>query len=246
MAQHEMAARQAQAQPREHSGEQPKDWTNVGQIERIASALTGGAMAAYGLGKRNPAGLALALLGGTILLRGATGHCYVYQAMGASTAEEEEDVHLEDAVIVNQPRSVLFELWREFANLPQFVPGLESVVPVGETQLHWVANTPGDRRMTWDTEIIAEKKNALLSWRTLPESTLRHTASVRFTTVPHGRVTEVLMSIEYRGTGGKVTGELAKLFGKAPEQMLHEILRRFKQLAETGEVATTEGQPKGQ
>ncbi len=241
MAQHEMAAQQAPASAREDSAERPKDWVNVGQIERLASALTGGALAAYGLAKRNPAGIALALLGGTILLRGTTGHCLVYQAMGASTAPEEEDVHIEDAIIVNQPRAVLFAFWREFANLPQFVPGLESVIPVGDTQLHWVANTPGERRITWDTEIIAEKKNALITWRTLPDSPLRHTASVRFTTVPHGGGTEVRLSVEYRAPGGKIAGKLSQVFGKDPEHTLHEILRQFKQLVESGEVEPTDG-----
>ena len=240
MAQHEMAARDAPAKAKEHSTERPKDWVNVGQIERLASALTGGALAAYGMAKRNPAGIAMALLGGTILLRGATGHCLVYQAMGSSTAPEEEDVHLEDAIIVNQPRAVLFAFWREFANLPQFVPGLVSVVPVGDTQLHWIANTSGNRRITWDTEIIAEKKNALITWRTLPDSPVRHTASVRFTTLPHGGGTEVRMSVEYRAPGGQIAGKLSKILGKDPEQTLLEILQQFKQLAESGEVAATE------
>ena len=245
MAQNEMAAARVQSRPEPRSSFESGDNQNVGQIERVASVVAGGALAAYGLTKRNPAGIALALAGGTLLLRGATGHCPVYQAVGTSTLPAEETVHLEDAVVVNQPRPVLFAFWREFANLAQFVPGLESVVPVGDTQLHWIANGPGRERITWDAEIIAEKKNALISWRTLPESPIRHTASVRFTSVPHGRGTEVRMSVEFRAPGGKIGNELAKLFSKAPEEMLKETLRRFKQLTEAGEIATTEGQPKG-
>jgi uncharacterized membrane protein len=217
----------------------------VGQIERIASTIAGGAIAAYGIRRRNPAGLALALLGGTVLFRGATGHCPVYSALGASTAPADEDIHLEDAVIINQPRAVLFAFWRELPNLAQFIPGVESVTPVGDTQIHWVAAGPSGRRISWDSAIIAEKKNALLTWRTLPESSLKHTASVRFVTLPHNRGTEVRMSIEYTAPGGRIPGSLARIFSKAPEQILHETLRRFRQIAESGEVATTEGQPKG-
>ena len=58
---------------------------NVGQKERWASVLGGAALAALALrgGRRNKgvAGLA-ALAGLPLLLRGATGHCPVYQKMG--------------------------------------------------------------------------------------------------------------------------------------------------------------------
>jgi uncharacterized membrane protein len=35
------------------------------------------------------------------------------------------------------------------------------------------------------------------------------------------------------------------LFGEEPKQQVHDDLRRFKQLMEAGEIATTEGQPSG-
>ena len=245
MAQNEMTAAPGQVREEKRSSNGPESAINVGQTERLVTALAGGAMAAYGISKRNPAGIALALMGGTLLVRGATGHCPVYQAIGASTVAEDEHVHIEDSVTINQPRTALFGFWREFANLAQIFPGIESVIPVGDTQHHWVAHTPDGRKVTWDTEIIAEKKNALITWRTLPDSPVKHTASVRFVTVPHGRGTETRMSIEYTAPGGKLTHSLAQILSSAPETMLHESLRRFKQLMETGEVPTVKGQPKG-
>ncbi len=38
---------------------------------------------------------------------------------------------------------------------------------------------------------------------------------------------------------------IAKLFGEDPELQIKEDLRRFKMLMEAGEIATTEGQPRG-
>ncbi len=38
---------------------------------------------------------------------------------------------------------------------------------------------------------------------------------------------------------------IAKIFGKDPETELANDLRRLKQLLEAGEIATTEGQPRG-
>jgi hypothetical protein len=38
---------------------------------------------------------------------------------------------------------------------------------------------------------------------------------------------------------------IAKLFGEEPELQLKDDLGRMKQILETGEIATTEGQPRG-
>jgi len=63
---------------------------NVGQAERWASVLGGAALAALALrgGRRSKgvAGLA-ALAGLPLILRGATGHCPVYQKMGIDRTE---------------------------------------------------------------------------------------------------------------------------------------------------------------
>jgi hypothetical protein len=68
--------------------------TNVGKIERWASILGGGALAALALrrGPRvTPLSSALALGATTLLFRGATGHCPAYQALGVNTADLGED-----------------------------------------------------------------------------------------------------------------------------------------------------------
>jgi uncharacterized membrane protein len=61
----------------------------------------------------------------------------------------------------------------------------------------------------------------------------------------HDRGTEVKVVMEYQPPGGVITAAIAKLFGEEPEQQIGDELSRFKQLMEAGEIATTEGQPKG-
>lgn len=63
---------------------------NVGTTERVASVAIGGALAAAGLKCRSMGGALLALAGGALVHRGATGHCGVYHAYGLSTAEGEQ------------------------------------------------------------------------------------------------------------------------------------------------------------
>jgi hypothetical protein len=67
---------------------------NVGKIERWASLLGGGAVAAYALRRErrlSPLAGALALGAATLLFRGATGHCPVYGPLGLNTADLDED-----------------------------------------------------------------------------------------------------------------------------------------------------------
>lgn len=60
---------------------------NVGEAERVASAVGGGALLLAGLLRRGPAGALLALAGGFLVHRGVSGHCAVYGAAGMNTAE---------------------------------------------------------------------------------------------------------------------------------------------------------------
>ncbi len=53
------------------------------------------------------------------------------------------------------------------------------------------------------------------------------------------------MVIDYIPPAGRIGNWVSKLFGKNPASEIREDLRRFKRLMETGEVATTDGQPQG-
>lgn len=64
---------------------------NVGTVERVASAVGGGALVLAGLALGSRAGVLLGVLGGALAQRGATGHCPVYSALEFSTAEGAAD-----------------------------------------------------------------------------------------------------------------------------------------------------------
>jgi uncharacterized membrane protein len=62
---------------------------NVSAVERRVSLAAGGALAVYAL-RRSLDHLLLLGLGGYLVYRGTTGNCQVYQALGLSTAFDEE------------------------------------------------------------------------------------------------------------------------------------------------------------
>ncbi len=222
---------------------------NVGKIERIASAIGGGALIGYALKSRSKGGIALGLLGAGLLYRGTTGQCEAYRVFGVNTADGTEevarDVHIEKSITINRSPQELYKFWRDFDNLPRFMENLESVTRLDDQRSHWVAIGPGGKEIEWDAEIYNEKEGELIAWRSLPGADVTNAGSVHFEPAPDGRGTYLKVSLNYNPPGGKAAALFAKLFGQEPGQLVEHNLKRLKQLIETGEIPTTEGQPSG-
>lgn len=236
--------------------------TNVGSVERAISVTAAGALAFYGLRRRDLGGLALAAVGGALLQRGVTGRCPVYGALGLSTAEggsvrlvqQHGDAAVLDAsrarrvehsVTINHPRADLYRFWRNLENLPRIMRHLESVTVLSPERSHWKAKAPAGHSVEWDAVIINEVENELIAWKSVDEAEVPNAGSVRFGDATGGRGTVVRVVLEYAPPAGKLGATIARLLGEEPDVQVREDLRRFKQMLETGEVATTEGQSSG-
>ena len=79
-----------QAMSEAGEGAQAGPVVNVGQTERWASAIGGGALALYGITRGSLGGIAMALVGAALVQRGVTGHCNLYEAMRYSTGNLRE------------------------------------------------------------------------------------------------------------------------------------------------------------
>jgi uncharacterized membrane protein len=222
---------------------------NVGPVERGISVATGIALLAYTISRRPKLGLPLGLDASYLIYRGATGHCVFYQMLDINRSEVNghEGIRVERAVTVNRPKEELYQIWRDFENLPRFMQHLESVW-VDETdrgRSHWIAKAPLGKNIEWDSEVIEERDNELIVWKSLPGSTVESMGRVEFVEAPGGRGTIVRVSMEYNPPAGSLGAAFAKLFGAEPNQQINEDLRHFKQFMEAGEVATVQGQPSG-
>jgi len=224
---------------------------NVGDTERWLSALGGGLLALYGLTRRSPLGLGLAALGGALVYRGLSGHCPCYATFGTSSARPHSaaasvaagsGVKLSRSISIDRPAAVLYRVWRNFETLPRFMRHLVSI-DVHGNRSHWVARAPVGMSVSWDAEIINDEADRLIAWRSLAGSTVSCAGSVHFQNLADGRGTEVQVTLKYDPPGGKLGSWLAWLFGEEPGVQIDDDLRRFKQLMETGEIPTTEGQP---
>ena len=227
---------------------------NVGQVERWTSVAAGVGLALYGISRRGTNGWTMAALGGMLLQRGASGHCHMYEAIGMNTAGTGADtrralggsagVNVEESVTINRPVEELYRFWRNLENLPRFMHHLESVERITDTLSRWRAKGPGGRTVEWNAEIINEVPNQVIGWRSIEGSDAVSAGSVNFDEAGQGRGTRVRVRLQYSPPGGKVGAAVAKMMGRDPATEIREDLRRFKQIVETGEVASNEG-PRG-
>lgn len=166
------------------------------------------------------------------------------QTMGERTTETGATV-VEKSITVNKSPEECYRFWRGFDRFPEFMQHLISVEKVSDTRSHWKAKAPIGSSVEWDADITADQPGELLSWHSVEGAQVDNAGTVRFERAPGGRGTIVRVEMQYSPPGGKAGALISKLFGENPSQQMDGDLRRFKQLIETGEVTTTEGQPSG-
>lgn len=212
----------------------------VGQAAMIVSGAALVALAARQGRSWRTVGAA-ALAGAPLLYRGATGHWPVPRSVSRKASEAMAGAPLESAVTIGKPRAEVYAFWRRLENLPRFMKNLEQVVELGDGRSHWVGRSPLGFKAEWDAEIVEEREGRYLSWRSLPGSQVQNAGTVHFEDAPGDRGTVVRVSLEIGGIG-QVVG---KAFGGVTRQQVSEDLKRFRELLETGETATTDGQTHG-
>lgn len=225
---------------------------HVGTVERWISGIGGGALAVYGITRQDWGGAGLALLGATLVYRGASG-----RSMGLNITRPQDQpistnietipggkgIKVHRTVTVNRPAAELYSFWRNVENTPLYTPLVESVTSTGERTSHWVAKGPTGQRTAWNSELLEDQPDKLIAWHVHGDTLTGNAGKVSFKAAPGNRGTEVTLELDYYQNPALVA--VAKIAGKAAEIQVMETLRRFKELMEAHEIPTIEGQPAG-
>jgi uncharacterized membrane protein len=221
---------------------------NVGDMERVISAIGGAALLGFALRRRGGAGMLGGLLGAALLHRGATGHCYLYGATGMNTAgdgslvqqhgsaavlDAQKAVKVEHRVAIARPRSELYRYWRNLENLPHIMSHLELVEVLDDRRSRWRAKAPAGQTVEWNAEVFNEVPDSLIAWRSEKGAAVPNAGSVHFTDVAGGG-TEIRVVLDYEPPAGTLGVAFAKLFNEEPAQQIREDLYRFKRVMEAG------------
>ncbi len=213
-------------------------WARVAG-DALDLVLLGGAYTSRRSDRRRVAAAAAAVLGVAALDLLAAQTLTAEAAGGRATGRvraKPRGIRVTKAITVNRPPEEAYRFWRNFEQLPQFMAHLESVRMMDDRRSYWRAKAPLGTTVEWSAELVEDRPNELIAWRSLEGTDVPNSGRVRFTPAPGGLGTEVTVELKYDPPAGIIGATIAKLFGEEPSIQVDGDLRRFKQVLELGEV----------
>jgi uncharacterized membrane protein len=212
---------------------------NVGDTERMLSAIAGGALALYGLRRSSLGGFLVAGLGAALGYRALTGYCQLYDKLGIDSSGARRNVgnlgvKIDREIVVNAPPERLYGIWRNFQNLPKILSHVEKVEILSPTRSRWTLKAPVS--ISWEAELINDKLNELIAWRSVGNQWVNHAGSVAFQPMGDGS-TRVHVSLQYDPPGGQIGHAVASLFAEDAGSKVEQDLANFKRAVEEGRLA---------
>lgn len=160
----------------------------------------------------------------------------------SGTVDDNKSRH---AITIGRPLDDVFKFWRNLQNLPKFMKDLDAVNMIGSQKSHWVVRLKSGRTVEWDAQITEEVQNQKISWASMEGSEVSTSGQVTFQKASGNRGTVVSLSMDYKIPGGRLAEWATFFTGEDPDTLAITNLKRLKQYLETGEIATTQGQPSG-
>ena len=178
------------------------------------------------------AGLGLSAVGAVLLARSAANLELprLFGFGGGRTA-----ITIDKSINVDAPRDVVYALWSNFENFPQFMTNVLEVTNVDENTSHWKVAGPAGVTVEWDAEITRIVPEEMIAWRSVEGSTVANAGYVLFEPNDTGG-TEVTVRISYNPPAGALGHAVAKAFGADPKSEMDQDLMRMKTLLETGNI----------
>jgi uncharacterized membrane protein len=170
----------------------------------------------------------------------AVGGYALYRTMTRRKSPGKGAIHVSRSITIDRPVGEIYKFWRNLENLPRVMRHLEAVHEKPNGRSHWVAKGPAGSKVEWDAEMLVERENEIISWRSVEGADVPNEGTVRFKSLDDGRRTEVKVSFTYHPPAGAIGAGIAKLFGEEPQQQVNEDLRNLKKELETGSVMTSE------
>jgi uncharacterized membrane protein len=160
-----------------------------------------------------------------------------------SKKEDASRTTIRKSVTIARPLDEVFHAFEDVSFLPRFMEHLASVSHQSGARWRWLPRPFEGTADVGEVEVVDRQEGRLVRWRWLEDEAVRGDGTVSFREAPAGRGTEVTIELAYDARGGKPGRWIQKLMGTEPRQQLSRDLFRLRQLLETGEIASTVGQP---
>ena len=145
---------------------------------------------------------------------------------------------------INATPEQVYQVYARPELLPAWQEGVVSVTSTGEDTLHWVMQDPGSgKQIEFDSGIVEAIPGVRHVSRILNGPFESTTDTVTFEADARGTI--VTMISDYKMPGGLIGNAVAAVASRGPDQITIENLRHLKQLIESAEIPSVEGQPAG-
>lgn len=202
---------------------------------RVLASVAGGAIALYGLRRRDRIGSALSMAGLALLSRGATNR----DLRDIRARSRRSGIHILKSATIDAPVEQVFAFltnWEKFPHWMSHVRGVRSLGSrgaVGE-RTHWEVDGPASgTTASWDAVTTRFEPNRLVAWKSVGAEGIRQIGRMRFRELDDGG-TRVTVDLQYSPPIGVRGHGVAALFKRDPESQIDDDLARLKRVIETG------------
>lgn len=177
------------------------------------------------------------LVVGAALAGAVVGGALPFMLSGRSSggSRGRDTARAEETVTINRPARQLYDFWRDFENLPQFMDNIKSVTKLSDRRSHWVIKAPAGTSVEFDSRVVDEIPGKLIAWESEEGASVPNRGRVEFIETSSGS-TIVRAVISYDPPAGAVGRAVAKLFQREPGTQARQDLARFKALMENERV----------
>lgn len=162
--------------------------------------------------------------------------------MDAPEADTSLDADARASVTIGRPAQELHTLWLRPDTQSRIWAHFAKVTTLDGRTAEWIAHGPAGGEYRWRTEVDETDANDV-RWSTRDGADVPNTGVLAFRAAPGDRGTELHLDVRFDPPGGVVGQAASKLFHIVPSEIVRKALYRFRALALTGEIPTTDPQP---
>lgn len=191
----------------------------------LALTVIGAALAALAVRRLGIAGIAASLASAWLVARG----------LREARHDSSTAVAMSHSIMIDAPCKALYRYWRNFANLPEIVDGLQRVEVLDTWRSRWVMDAPLGLSVEWEVEIVDDQPNERIAWRAVNRR-LRNGGWVEFRDAGAGRGTEVRAMIVIEPPLHQIGPTVATVFRRDPGDPVRDALWALKRRLEGEKV----------
>jgi uncharacterized membrane protein len=142
------------------------------------------------------------------------------------------EIHVKENITINRKVGDIYRFWRNLQNLPRFIGHLDSVEDLGEGHNRWTIKTPVGH-ISWESEIIEDKENEIIRWRSIPDSRVKNSGSLSLEEKEGSVATEATVELRYNPPVGHDSFLEDEILEVITDVQLKDDLRNLKRIMES-------------